>query len=103
MATGLSNTLTRQISEHLVTAQLGRLGIIATPFAGNVPDIDILAYANNKTVHIQVKAINKGDWQFSARTFLDIDLTPDGQKVRGINKSLDRDILCVFIILFTND
>ena len=46
MATGLSTKLTGQIGEHLVTAELGRLGIIATPFSGNVPDIDILAYAN---------------------------------------------------------
>ena len=47
MATGLSTKLTGQIGEHLVTAELGRLGIIATPFSGNVPEIDILAFANN--------------------------------------------------------
>ena len=45
MATGLSSKLAGQIGEHLVTAELGRQGIIATPFSGNVSDIDILAYA----------------------------------------------------------
>ena len=41
-----SKRLAGQIGEHLVVAELGRREIIATPFAGNVPDIDILAYAN---------------------------------------------------------
>ena len=50
--------LTGQIGEHLVVAELGRRMIIATPFSGNVPDIDVIAYANKKSTHIQVKAIN---------------------------------------------
>ena len=99
MATGLSTQLTGQIGEHLVTAELGRRGIIATPFAGNVPDIDILAHANGITGHIQVKAINKDSWQFDIRKFLNIKLTDKGQKVLGINKSLDRKIVCVFVSL----
>ena len=99
MATGLNNKLTGQIGEHLVTAELGRRGIIATPFAGNVPDIDILAYANEKTAHIQVKAINKSSWQFDIRTFLDIEMMKSGQRVRGINTNLDRKIFCVFVAI----
>ena len=35
--------LSKQLSEHLVAAELARRGIVATPFSGNVPDIDILA------------------------------------------------------------
>jgi hypothetical protein len=38
MATGRSNQLTGHIGEHLVAAELGRMGLFATPFAGNVPD-----------------------------------------------------------------
>lgn len=38
--------LARQIGEHVVVAEFGRLGLLATPFAGNVPDIDLLVYAN---------------------------------------------------------
>lgn len=99
MATGLSTKLTGQIGEHLVTAELGRIGVIATPFAGNVPDIDILAVANGKVGHIQVKAINKDSWQFDARKFLDIKLTKKGQRVTGLNEEFDRQIICIFVAL----
>lgn len=97
MATGLSSKLTGQIGEHLVTAELGRRGIIATPFSGNVPDIDILAHANGVTGHIQVKAINKDSWQFDIRKFLEVELTAQGQTVKGANRDLDRKIVCVFV------
>ncbi|MBI5753375.1 MAG: hypothetical protein HZA59_14715 [Hydrogenophilales bacterium] len=99
MATGLSTKLTGQIGEHLVTAELGRRGVIATPFSGNVPDIDILAHANGITGHIQVKAINKESWQFDIRKFLDVVLAEKGQIVKGINAELDRKIICVFVSL----
>lgn len=97
MATGLRSKLTGQIGEHLVTAELGRRGIIATPFSGNVPDIDILAHANGVTGHIQVKAINKDSWQFDIRKFLEVELTTQGQTVKDVNRELDRKIICVFV------
>ena len=99
MATGLSMKLIGQIGEHLVTAELGRLGIVATPFSGNVPDIDILAYANSVTGHIQVKAIKSDSWQFDIRRFLDVKLTKKGQRVLGLNTALDRKIICIFVAL----
>ncbi len=99
MATGLSTKLTGQIGEHLVTAELGRRGILATPFSGNVPEIDILAYANNITGHIQVKAINKTSWQFDVRKFLNVELTNEGQKIIGLNTDLDKNIICVFVAI----
>jgi hypothetical protein len=34
--------LTKQIGEHLVVAELGRNGLIATPFAGNVQNFDLV-------------------------------------------------------------
>jgi len=96
----LSSQLTRQIGEHLVTVELVRRGIVATPFAGNVPDIDILAYASGRTRHIQVKAINTGDWQLDIRKFLDIDWADKGQMIRVRNQKLDREeTICVFISL----
>ncbi|HUW51009.1 MAG TPA: hypothetical protein VMV75_08350 [Sulfuricella sp.] len=97
MATGLSTQLTRQIGEHLVTAELGRRGIIATPFAGNVPDIDILSFANGISTSIQVKAINGNSWQFDVRSFLDVTVTEQGQKINGLNQNLDKKIICVFV------
>lgn len=99
MATGLSTQLVGQVGEHLVTAELGRRGIIATPFAGNVPDIDILAYANGITGHIQVKAIKGTSWQFDIRKFLEVDLLKRRQRVNGLNPTLDRKILCIFVAL----
>ena len=45
-----SNQLTRQISENLVVAELGRREIVATTFSGNVPDIDVLAYKNRTSI-----------------------------------------------------
>ena len=56
MKTGYSTQLTQQIGEHLVVAKLGRMGIMATPFAGNVPDYDLLAvcYRGNQTVQMEV-------------------------------------------------
>ena len=103
MSTGLKNQLTKQIGEHLAVAELGRRGIIATPFAGNVPDIDILAYANNKTLPIQIKAINQTSWQFDIRNFLDIRLTKKGQFVKGKKQGINRKIICIFIVIESSD
>ena len=36
-----STQLAGQIGESLVVAELGKRGVIATAFSGNVPDIDI--------------------------------------------------------------
>ncbi|MEY4947887.1 MAG: hypothetical protein RL698_98 [Pseudomonadota bacterium] len=43
MSSGRRNKLVGQIGEFLVCAELGRLGYVATPFSGNVPDFDIIA------------------------------------------------------------
>jgi hypothetical protein len=84
MATGRSFQLTRQIGEHLVVAKLGRLGYIASPFAGNVPEFDVLiADEKGHSIPIQVKAINGISWQFRVNSFLDIEIIDDVQKVRG--------------------
>jgi hypothetical protein len=42
MARSFKTQLAGQIGESLVVAELGRRGIVATAFAGNVPDIDLL-------------------------------------------------------------
>jgi hypothetical protein len=43
VASGRSSKLTGQVGEFLVCAELGRRGILATPFAGNVPEFDVIA------------------------------------------------------------
>jgi hypothetical protein len=100
MATGKSTQLTRQIGEHLIVSMLGRKGIIATPFAGNVPDFDILASDVNGNIYpIQVKAIKGASWQLSATSFLDInfDKKLKTQIVNG--KKLDCNVSIIFILV----
>ena len=92
--------LTRQIGEHLVAAKLGRLGYIATPFAGNVPMFDLLAAdKRGYAFPIQVKAINGPSWQFRADTFLDVDILEGEQRVRGPRALLNPDLICVFVLI----
>jgi hypothetical protein len=97
MARNFKTQLAGQIGESLVVAELGRRGIVATAFAGNVPDIDILAYANNTTVHLQVKAWRSGSVHFDATRFIHIDFEGDLQTVRGLDDALDGDLVYVFV------
>jgi predicted RecB family endonuclease len=102
MATGQNNQLTRQIGEHLVTAELGRLGIIASPFAGYVQDIDLLAYKDGKAFPIQVKAICGGSWQFDVKKFVNVKIDGKKQIVGKIivnnNRHLSH-LLYVFVVI----
>jgi hypothetical protein len=99
-ATGRSNQLTRQVGEHLVAAELGRRGYVATPFSGNVPMFDLLAAdIHGRAVPIQVKAINGQSWQFSADTFLNIEIVDNEQIVKGKKPLQKPDLLCIFVLL----
>jgi Holliday junction resolvase-like predicted endonuclease len=55
--------------EHFVAAELHRRGAYAVTFAGNMPDIDILAsdVEQTRTVAIQVKTSRSGTWQTDTR------------------------------------
>lgn len=97
MARNFRTQLAGQIGESLVVAELGRRGIVATAFAGNVPDIDILAYANDTTVPLQVKAWRTGSVHFNATRFIKIDFEGDRQTVRGLDETLDGDLIYVFV------
>lgn len=104
MATGLSTQLTRQIGEHLVAARLGRMGYIATPFAGNVPLFDLLAADEvGLTIPVQVKAINGPSWQYKADSFLEIEIVDGYQHVRGKKKLLNPGLVCVYISLAADE
>ena len=55
-------------------AELGRRGLIATPFAGNVPAFDVLAADELcRTVPIQVKASQGDSWPADARLWMKIE------------------------------
>jgi hypothetical protein len=100
MTTGYGTQLTRQIGEHLVVAKFGRMGILATPFAGNVPDYDLLiSDLSGHSMPIQVKAINGPSWQFKITSFLEIKFDGDNQIVTGKKKFLNPKLVCVFILL----
>lgn len=77
MNKGRSNKLAGQIGEYLVCAELGRRGLIATPFSGNVPTFDVLATDEQcRTVPIQVKASRSDNWPSDARTWMKLELDP---------------------------
>ena len=100
MKKGYDNQLTRQIGEHIVVAKLGRFGILATPFAGNVPSIDLLASdISGHSLPIQVKAINGPSWQFSATSFLEIEFEGDKQVIKGKKVLLNPRLICVFVFI----
>lgn len=100
MATGRSTQVTRQIGEHLVASELGRMDIIATPFSGNVPQFDLLASTQTGNAFpVQVKAINGPSWQFNAASFLQIEIKDDYQTVLGPRQGIDQSIVCVLVLL----
>ena len=104
MATGRKNQLTRQIGEHLIVAKLGRLGYIATPFAGNVPNFDLLiADYEGHSIPVQVKAINGGSWQFSIDKFLDVEIIDDIQYIKSKHKLANPNLVCVFVRLVDDE
>lgn len=49
MASGRSNKIVGQTGEYLVAAELGRRGLIATAFTGNVPHYDIIASDDDRS------------------------------------------------------
>ena len=98
-ARNFSNQLSGQIGEALVVAELGRMGVVATAFAGNVPDIDILAYKDGNSTAVQVKAWKTGSVSFDARRFLNIEFDGDKQVVTGVHEHVERLPIYVFVKL----
>jgi len=100
MATGRSNQITKQIGEYLVASELGRIGLVAATFSGNVPDYDIVATDSTfRSVPVQVKTTNSTTWQFGdMRRFVDVQL--DGKRqVIGSPVVLSDSIVCVMLAL----
>jgi hypothetical protein len=97
---GYRSQIIRQIGEHLIVAKLGRLGILATPFAGTVPHFDLLASdLSGRSIPIQVKTIRGPSWQFNAKSFLTIRFKGKRQIIEGKAKLPNRELICVFIHL----
>src|SRR5580658_8171447 len=100
MATGLSNQITKQIGEYLVASELGRIGLVAATFSGNVPDYDIIATDSAfRSVPVQVKTTNSTTWQFGdMRRFVNIRLNGKKQVI-GRPVVLSENIVCVMVAL----
>jgi len=100
MATGRSTKLTGAIGEFLVSAELCRRGLLATPFSGNVPHYDIIASDEfGGHLVIQVKAINKTNWQFNARKFIEITMNGDCQVLGNPISEPYPNLYCVFVVI----
>jgi hypothetical protein len=102
MSRGRNNKLAGQIGEFLVCAELGRRGLIATPFSGNVPAFDILVADNRcNTVPIQVKASRAGNWISDARKWMKItlNLKTKVQKKEGPQKTENPDLIYVHVAI----
>ncbi len=93
---GRSNKITSQIGEFLACAELGRQGLIATPFAGNVPEFDVLVADDNcRSIPIQVKASNSSSWPGKALHWMDIQFDESTGQQTLIGK---KDISCPGLI-----
>ena len=81
MTRGLNNKLAGQIGEYLVCAELGRHGLIATSFTGNVPEYDLIVCDDAlNTVPIQVKTSRGDSWPSSADLWLNIEIDDNEKK-----------------------
>ena len=103
MVTGRDIQLARQIGEHLVAAELGRRGYIATPFAGNVPLFDLLAAdLDGRAFSVQVKTARGFQWQLQADKFLEIEIDPPPTRTQRVRRCLELpnpNVICIFVML----
>tara|TARA_B100001079_G_C16221995_1_gene430727 strand:- start:302 stop:796 length:495 start_codon:yes stop_codon:yes gene_type:complete len=84
------------IGENLVTAELARRDIVASTLAGNIPDIDILAYKNGKTIPLQVKTHAKGSLHVNVANYLEIEFQGKKQIIKGLKK-IDKNLIFVIV------
>lgn len=97
MVKNFSSKLSGQIGENLVVAELGRRGIIATAFAGNVPEIDILAYKDKRSIPIQVKALKDGSLRTKSDYYLNVDFDGKTQTVLGKREDINRNLTFIIV------
>ena len=104
MASGFANKVTGQIGEFLFCAEVGRqCSCVATPFAGNVPEFDVLVADDQcHTIPVQVKTIKSGDWQCAnVEKYLEINFDEHNQTqtVVGLQNLRFPSLLYAFIWL----
>lgn len=100
--TGRSNSLAKQVGEHLVCAELGRRGFLATPFAGNMPTFDLLAADERcRTVPIQVKATRGHKWPTDIRLWMRLEYDPQTgvQRYLGPTTLTNPELIYVCVVI----
>ena len=98
MASGRSNKIVGQTGEYLVAAELGRRGLIATTFTGNVPHYDIIASdEKGKHVSVQVKAGRGTSWQLNISHYCEITFQENKQIVGRATECPVQDLVVVFV------
>ncbi|PPI83049.1 hypothetical protein KEHDKFFH_16565 [Marinobacter maroccanus] len=105
MASGVSNKLTGQVGEHLVSAVLGTLGYYASPYSGNVPGFDVTAVHSEslKSFPVQVKASTKGALvQSSIDKWCNHSIDEDNRQTMGILKPLKHPSLVWVLVRLSN-
>ena len=85
-------------------AKLAKLGVLATPFAGNIPEFDIVAIdAEGRAVQIQVKAASKDGWFYEYDKYVRTIETLEGQHtVEAADPLSGPDIIFVCVLLDLN-
>lgn len=94
-----SRFLTGQMGESLVVAELGRHGIVATAFSGNLPVADILAMYERSTLRLQVKAMRKETATIGLGSLLNIEQHGPKQIVTKVAPLDDPDLIYVYVYL----
>jgi hypothetical protein len=100
--TGRSNSLAKQVGEHLVCAELRRRDLLATPFAGNVPIFDLLAADERcRTVPIQVKATRGHKWPTDIRQWMCLEYDPQTgvQRYLGPEALTNSELIYVCVVI----
>lgn len=102
MSKGLSNKLAGQVGEFLVCAELGRRGLIATSFTGNVPEFDlIVADESLKTLPVQVKTSRGHSWPTTASRWINVTIDEKRQEQvdHGDSDIAHPDLIYVCVLL----
>ena len=64
-----------------------------------MPDIDLLAYKNGKSIALQVKALKSGSVRTKANLYIDIEIKGKQQIIKGINKNINRELIFVIVLI----
>lgn len=92
----MSKIMSKAYGEHIVCAELARRGILATPFAGNVPDFDIVYVKNGISREIQVKA-TKTTWPDNIEKYATVTFSGKKQKIGPAKKRNNPHRIWIFV------